>query len=414
MKVFFVSDSTTVSGAEIVLLGCVDALLASGHAAYGFMRANNMRLIEAFRSRGVPFTATAAFSDRLIRTTANPVDLFAFARSFYAVSSEMAAVIRSAQVDIVHSISYPASLYAALAAARTQTPHIWHEHNIKRIHRLNRIIYRRVGNACQWVIGPSDAVTKNLGATGINPIKLRTVYNGIDLKRFRNSSADRIVALRRELGLQDGEQAIGLFGQMLPYKGHRTLIEAAPQILLAHPRARFYFVGALENPPYQQELQALLSERGLSDRVRFTGWRNDVHDIIRAMDVVVVATTTPEPAALMLMEAGAMERPVVATRTGGTPEIVADEKTGLLFSPGDARQLAEQIGRLLDNRELGRIMGIRGRERVEREFGRDQHLTVMFELYRQAAALPADTFSAPHLNESVGAIAPRGQSPQLR
>jgi glycosyltransferase involved in cell wall biosynthesis len=414
MKVLFVSDSTTVSGAEIVLLGCVDGLLVHGHAAHGFMRVTNHRLIEAFRSRGVPLTTTGGFSEHLIRTTANPVALLAFARSFHAVSAEMAGTIRAEQIDVIHSISYPASLYAAFAALRTGTAHIWHEHNIKRIHRVNRIIYRRVGNACRWVIGPSDAVTNNLATTGINPALLRTVYNGIDLSRFQNASAVRIDAIRRELGLQDGEQAIGLFGQMLAYKGHRTLIAAAPRILMAHPAARFYLVGALENPPYQQELQRLLAERGLSDRIRFTGWRDDVQDIIRAMDVVVIATTTPEPAALMLMEAAAMERPVVATRTGGTAEIIADGETGLLFPPGDAMRLAERVGRILGDRELGRTLGKQARRRVEREFDRDRHLSVMFELYRQAASLPPGTFSPPCASTAVSGVPRRGQSPQFR
>jgi glycosyltransferase involved in cell wall biosynthesis len=252
---------------------------------------------------------------------------------------------------------------------------------------VNRVIYRRLGNACQWVLGPSDAVTGNLASAGIDENRLRTVYNGIDLRRFTTTPTDRIDALRRELGLRDGERAIGLFGQMLPYKGHRTLIEAAPQILRACPEARFYFVGALENPPYQHELQTLLEARGLGDQIRFTGWRNDVQDLIRAMDVVVIATTTPEPAALMLMEAGAMERPVVATRTGGTAEIIADEQTGLLFSPGDASQLAARVSRILGNPDFGRALGTRARQRVERQFNLEQHLTNMFEFYRAAVSL---------------------------
>jgi glycosyltransferase involved in cell wall biosynthesis len=414
MKVLFVSDSTTVSGAEIVLLGCVDALQAHGRQAHGFVRHTNTRLIDAFRSRGVPVTATAAFSERIIRTTANPVELFGFARSLCVASSEMADVIRAEHVDVVHSTSYPAALYAGLAAARTGSPHIWHEHNIKRIHAFNRMIYRRLGNTCRWVIGPSDAVTSNLGATGIDAGKLRTVYNGIDLSRFRDGSKERIEALRRDLGLLDGEQAVGLFGQMLHYKGHRTLIEAAPQILEANPNARFFFVGALENPPYQLELQFLLEERGLADRVHFTGWRDDVQHIIRAMDVVVVATTTPEPAALMLMEAGAMERPIVATRTGGTPEIIADEDTGLLFAPGDAGQLAHQVNRVLGSREFGRKLGRAARARVESRFNRDAHVRAIFELYGEPASVPAGAMPAPLADEGVKAVALRGRSLQSR
>jgi len=414
MKILFVSDSTTVSGAEVVLLGCVDGLRAHGHDAHGFMRASNGRLIEAFRHRGVGLTATSAFSDRIIRTTANPIALFTFARSFQAVSDQLATVIRAEQIDVIHSVSYPAALYAAFAARRTAAAHIWHEHNIKRIHRVNRVIYRLVGNACRWVIGPSDAVTGNLATAGIDRDKLRTVYNGIDLGRFKSATTSRVDALRHELGVHAGEQAIGLFGQMLPYKGHRTLIDAAPAILRQHPEARFFFVGALENPPYQRELQARLAERGLNDRVRFTGWRDDVQDLIRAMDVVVVATTTPEPAALMLMEAAAMERPVVATRTGGTVELIADGETGLLFPPGDATQLADRISRILTDRELGRTLGHNARARVEREFNFDRHLAIMIELYEQAASRSHPHGHATPRERGLTSVVRRDQSPRFR
>ena len=308
MNVLFVSDSTTLSGAEVVLLGCADGLRSRGHASFGFMRHTNRRLIDAFRKRELPYTTTTSYTDRLIRTMPNPVDLAIFARAFYGVAREMADVIRTTRIDVIHSISYAASLYSAFAAAWTRTPHIWHEHNIKRIHRVNRHIYRAVGRTCQWVIAPSDAVTGNLASAGIDATKLRTVYNGIDLNRFHDDEPASVERLRCELGLRAGEKAVGLFGQMLPYKGHRTLIEAAPAILRTQPKSQFYFVGALENPPYEEELKALLASQGLLDRFHFTGWRNDVPRVIRAMDVVVVATVTPEPAALMLMEAMAMER----------------------------------------------------------------------------------------------------------
>jgi glycosyltransferase involved in cell wall biosynthesis len=164
------------------------------------------------------------------------------------------------------------------------------------------------------------------------------------------------------------------------------LIEAAPAILRTQPQTQFYFVGALENPPYEGELKALLASQGLLDRFHFTGWRNDVPRVIRAMDVVVVATVTPEPAALMLMEAMAMERPIVATRTGGTPEIVLDGETGLLFKPGDARQLADCVSRVLADNQLARGLGTRAKRRVEARFDRERQMNIMVELYERASS----------------------------
>jgi glycosyltransferase involved in cell wall biosynthesis len=384
MTILYVSDSTTVSGAEIVLLGYLDALSARGHRAHGFVSCRNPRLIEAFRQRGLPCVATESYSRRIIETTANPAAIAGFARSFYAVAREMIKVIRDARVDVIHSISYPASLYAAFAAARTGTPQIWHEHNIKRLHAVNRVIYGKVASTCRWIIGPSDAVTGNLAGAAIDPVKLRTVYNGIDLARFGCADPARVNRLRGELGIAQGEHAIGLFGQMLTYKGHRTLIDAAPSILRQHPQSRFYFVGALENPPYERELRELLASKRLTDRFTFTGWRQDVQDVIRAMDVVVVATTTPEPAALSLMEAMAMERAVVASRTGGTAEIIVDGQTGLLFAPGSSDELAHNVIRILADSAMGRSLGLAGRQRVEERFTRELHLSAMFDLYEAA------------------------------
>lgn len=384
MTVLFVLDSTTVSGAEIVALNYIDQLRASGHEAVAYISEHNRRLAEHLRARGVAFVATRHFSRELIRTTLQPKALREFSRAFSAVRAELRDFMRKHDVDIVHSISYPASLYVALSVSGTGARHIWHEHNIKRIHRFNAPIYRFVARSCSYVLGPSDAVTINLNRA-IHDSKVRTVYNGIDLNRFTAVSNDRIDIVRRTLGIPPGSLAVGLFGQMLPYKGHRTLIDAAPQVLAACPDVYFFFVGALENPPYQDELKARIAGQRLESRVRFTGWQPQVHETMRAMDAVIVGTTTPEPAALALMEAMAVGRPLVATRTGGTPEIVVDEETGLLFEPGNAGQLADCIIRLLTTPALASALTTAGRRRVESLYSLPRHLSTVMGLYADVA-----------------------------
>jgi glycosyltransferase involved in cell wall biosynthesis len=183
-----------------------------------------------------------------------------------------------------------------------------------------------------------------------------------------------------------GTRAIGLFGQMLPYKGHKTLIEAAPSVLKRHPKTAFFIVGARENPPYEAELEDAMARLGVASAFHFTGWREDVQRIIQAMDAIVVATTTPEPAALALMETMAMDRPIVATRTGGTPEIVRDGETGLLFPPGDSRALADCLVRLLDDPEMIVNLGHAGRARAEHEYSLERHIETMVRLYEEAQA----------------------------
>lgn len=385
MNILYVSDSNTLSGAEVVLLQHVTRFGPPHHRSHVFLRDQNPRLIAALAQRGVSCTPTAAYPSRILETTANPAALLDYARAFRHTTREMVEVIRTTGADLVHSVSYPASLHAALAARRAGVPHIWHDHNIKRKHALNGPLYRFVASTCTWVIGPSDAVTTNLSRFGIPAAKLRTVYNGIDLARFVPDD-DRARRVRQQLGLSPTTFVVGLFGQMLAHKGHATLIGAARLLAQQGVTPAFLFVGALENPPYEAELRARLEADGLRDAFTFTGWRQDVHDVISAVDVAVVATTTPEPAALSLMETMAMGRPIVATQTGGTAELVADGETGLLFPPGDELLLARHLARLHANPDERVSMGATGRARVEARFSQARHLDELEDLYQAAIA----------------------------
>ncbi len=296
---------------------------------------------------------------------------------------ELCALIARERPTVLHAISFPACLYAALAARATGVPLIWHEHNIKRIHAVNTRLYRFVASTCAWVVGPSRAVTDNLAKAGLPERKLVPLYNGIDLAKFAPDDA-RAQRVRRELGWADAAPVVGLFGQLLPHKGHDTLIDAAAAIRARVPGTRFVFVGALENPPYEAHLRARLATAGLTDAFQFTGWRTDVPDVMRAVDLLVVPTTSQEPAALSLMEGMAMGRPLVASRTGGTPELVVDGETGLIFPPGDAAALATQVAALLGDPERRRRMGEAGRARMEREFTVEKHVAGMLDLYERA------------------------------
>jgi glycosyltransferase involved in cell wall biosynthesis len=382
ISLLYVSDSPTVSGAEIVVLHYLDAFKPPAFRTHVFISHRNGRLLREVERRGVSYTCASTFARTPIRTTLNPFALADFGRALLETSRALARVIREHDVDIVHTTMYPASLYVAMASRMTGRPQIWHEHNIKRVHAVNRPIYRWVSRTCAYVIGPSDAVTAPLASSGIDPGKVRTLYNGINLAAFNREQVDRRAG-RRDLGLEDGQHAVALFGQMLPHKGHVTLIDAAPAILRHSRDARFFFVGALENPPYEESLRARLREKGLEGRFVFTGWRQNVPALLAAMDVVVVPTLTAEPAALSLMEAMALERPLVASRTGGTAELVADGQTGLLFEPGDDLALARLVVKILADDALAARLGRAGRERMEVRFTLERHLSDVEGLYKQ-------------------------------
>jgi glycosyltransferase involved in cell wall biosynthesis len=384
-SLLYVSDSPTVSGAEIVFLHYLEKFTAPRYRTHVFLAERNERLIREVEKRGISYTATNAFSRTPIRTTLNPRDLADFGRAMVQTSKALARVIRERNVDIVHTTMYPATLYVALASRMTGVKQIWHEHNIKKIHAVNRPIYRWVSQSCWSLLGPSDAVTARLEDTGIDPQKIRTLYNGINLASFNRARVDQ-TRVRAELGLTEGQRAVGLFGQMLSHKGHHTLIEAAPAILQRFPNTTFFFVGALENAPYQDELKATLRARGLESRFVFTGWRQNVPELITAMDVNVVPTLTPEPAALSLMETMAMEGVVVASRTGGTAELIVDGETGLLFERGDSATLATLVNSVLGDDALAARLGRAGRQRMEDRFTLERHLADVERLYQHCLA----------------------------
>jgi glycosyltransferase involved in cell wall biosynthesis len=388
VRVLYVTDSPTVSGAEHVWFGYLPRLAEAGNAAHAFVSAANPRLIRALDERGTPYTTTASFSAQMIEVTLRPSAIAAYVRAFAGVRRELAQLIARERPDVLHAISFPACLYAALASRATGVPQVWHEHNIKRIHAVNTQLYRFVASTCAWIVGPSKAVTENIARAGVAPEKLVPLYNGIDLTKFTPDDA-RSAAVRAELGCSADTPVVGLFGQLLPHKGHATLIEAAPAIRAAVPETRFVFVGALENPPYEAQLRERIAAAGLTGAFTFTGWRTDVPHLMRAMDLLVVPTTSQEPAALSLMEGMAMGRPLVASRTGGTPELIVDGETGLIFPPGDATALAGHVIALLRDPARRQQMGVAGRQRMEREFTEERHVAGMLELYARATR-PSD------------------------
>ena len=234
-------------------------------------------------------------------------------------------------------------------------PQIRHEHGVKVVHAFNAPIYRFVASTCSHVIGPSDAVNRALGSAGIHAPVLRTSTTASTLAGSPAPTGACRQPARRSAPVPT--PAGRALRQAVAAQGPSLLIDAAPAIVQACPAARFVIVGALENPAYEAELRAEIAGRGLTDRVVFTGWRRDVQDVMSAMDVVVVPTLTPEPAALSLMEAMALSRPLVASNTGGTPELVVDESTGLLFPTGHADALAAQVIRAVTDDTLAERLG---------------------------------------------------------
>lgn len=206
---------------------------------------------------------------------------------------------------------------------------------------------------------------------GTPPARTHRIYNGIDLARF--ATLDRS-ALHGALGIAPGRPVVFCSGRVQPYKGMQTLIEAAR--LLPPGAAEFAIAG---DGPYLPELRAL-AERHELRNVHFMGRRTDVAALLPGAAAAVVPSLWEEAFGLTVVEAMAAGVPLVATRTGGIPELVEEGTTGILVPPGDPRALADALGVLLEHPSMAASMGLQGQMAARRRFGLERAAVDLYAL----------------------------------
>jgi glycosyltransferase involved in cell wall biosynthesis len=209
---------------------------------------------------------------------------------------------------------------------------------------------------------------------GVPPAKLVVVRNGIRHREPRRGRA----AVRSGLGLGARDRVVLTVGRLAEQKGHRSLCRAVPAILERVPNARFLWAG---DGPLEGELRALACRLGVDETVRFLGRRDDVPDLLGAADLFVLPSLF-EGLPLAVLEAMAAGLPVVATRAGGTAEVVDDGVTGHLVPAGDVAALADAVADLLRHPARARAWGRAGRARFEREFHAGRMARETAEVYR--------------------------------
>lgn len=208
------------------------------------------------------------------------------------------------------------------------------------------------------------------------PDRITTVPTGIDLEQFSPAGP------RAELPLPPGPAAapvIGMVSVLRSWKGHPTFLEAARRLRDEGFAARFVIVG---EGPQRENLLRQIAEMKLEDTVRLAGHREDVPAVLRALNVLVIASTQHEGVPQIGLQALACRTPVVGSDAGGTPEIIRAGETGRNFPAGDAAALAAAIRAACTETAVTQAMTERGRQRVERHHSLDHMLDRLEEIYR--------------------------------
>ena len=280
---------------------------------------------------------------------------------------ELMWLVRRERPAIVHTHTSKAGILGRLAAWLLRVPvivhtphgHVFHGHFSRMLSKIFLIIEMAFDRITDCTIALTDGERNDYIKQSISsPDQLVKIHSGVNVQKFMEPAIDGETK-RESLGIVSDDRVVGTVGWLLPIKGPVYLLKAMQQVWKKHPDAKLVFVGkgALE-----AELKVAAAEMGYRDNVLFLGWRDDVNEIMHVMDIFVLPSLN-EGMGRVIVEAMAAGKPVVASKTGGIPDLVIEGETGFLVNPGDPNGLAEAIMSLLENPDLRQAMGKAGKKR---------------------------------------------------
>jgi glycosyltransferase involved in cell wall biosynthesis len=214
--------------------------------------------------------------------------------------------------------------------------------------------------------------------------RIETIHNFVDGDRLATVPADARQRVRQSLGFAAETPLLGAIGKVIPRKGLIHLVRGLPRILAAVPQARLLVVGGKEQSPYARQVRAAAAQAGTADRITWTSHRDDIPEILAALDLLVLPSLE-ESFPLSILEAMASGLPVVATTVGGIPECVVPGQTGLLVPPARSDLLAAAVVELLGDRSRARRFGAAGRNRVQERFSAASQTPCIEALFTRVA-----------------------------
>lgn len=256
--------------------------------------------------------------------------------------------IISRQYDVIYANTQKALIIGAIASAISNRPLVYHLHDIlspEHFSRTNQRLAILMANRAELVIANSQASRTAFIEAGGNPDLVEVVYNGFALEPYQTGIDTNLV--RSTLGLE-GRFIIGHFSRLSPWKGQHVLLEALKR---CDESVSAIFVGdaLFGEQDYVQQLQTQVQQYGLSDRVKFLGFRNDIVSLMKSCDLVAHTSIAAEPFGRVIVEAMLCRKPTIAAKAGAATELIDHGVTGWLTTPGDAEELANTIEQCRQN-----------------------------------------------------------------
>lgn len=305
----------------------------------------------------------------------------------FAGAVRLYRLIRHFQIDILHlanGFGPPDAMLAGRMAGIPVIAHLRGFYSSRSSSKRTRSPY-----SPSLVLGASNAVIESYRSAANDPVPSESLYEAVEIEKFERA-ADRRDEIRSRFNIDPDQVAVGIFGRVVSWKGQREFVAAMIIAMQQDEQLVGVIVGDASDgtESYFDEVKRTISESGMEDRFRLTGYVEEVEPYYCAMDVVVHASTEPEPFGMVVTEAMAARRPVIAANAGGPLETIRDGIDGRLVDPHDAAALSSAIVNLAGDPERRRAMGEAGFEKVRSYFDLPMVSERLGRIYQQLIANP--------------------------
>jgi glycosyltransferase involved in cell wall biosynthesis len=403
LKILFYNHTGQVGGAERLLLTIL-ARLDRANFDPVLICPEHGPLREMATSLGVRAEIASVLHARF---TWRVDHLIRYLNSFARVILDLRKKVISANPDLIHANSVRAGLVVTVATLGLNKQVVWHIHDLLPRHPFNSVI-RAVGllsRRTRMIAVAQASADRFTGSFRSLQRRITVIPNGVDLERFHPDRNTR-QKIRGELQLGANAPVIGIIGRLTPSKGQLELLQAFKRVVSEFPNATLLIAGA---PAFNQEheyaelLKRAASDLGISNRVRMLGDRDDVASIMQALDLLVVNSSS-EACCLVVLEAMASGVPVLATRTGGTPELIEHGRSGWLVPLRDEDHLVTAIIKLIGEPELSAQLARHARERITSRFEMNQYISEIQNFYRESDVVDVYSLSR---HQATNAVTPQ-------
>lgn len=303
----------------------------------------------------------------------------------FSILLKILFLLRKKHIDIIQPFLTPSTFFTLLPAMIGGIPVkiITERGNMRNNSGRGYRTYLRIEDLltrfADWIIPNSESGRKYLIKRGLNPARIKVIYNGINTQRLIPDPA-KVTQIRESLKLSKSGVVIGISASLIPLKDHVTFLKAAQTISKIMPQTKFVILG---DGPLRSNLEKMVRELGIDSSVIFMGNQVEVSPYLAAFDIACLCSAEPEGCSNAILEAMALGKPVVATDAGGNRELVEDGKTGFLVPVKNPQALADAIVSCIKQPELTRQMGQRAREIILTRFSLDRMICDYETLYQE-------------------------------